>query len=132
MEILRKVFDRILITEDVLKEVKQTVPDWIEVVNPVSSLQIELLNNLDPGEASCIALAFEQHGSLLIIDEFKGRKTAKELGIQLTGSLGVLISAKQYGYIEFVKSVIEKIEKTNFRISNQLVEKVLKMVNEQL
>ncbi len=52
------------------------------------------------------------------------------MGISVTGSLGVLIAAKNKGYIQAVKPLIEKIQKTNFRISEELIERVLDNVNE--
>ena len=52
------------------------------------------------------------------------------MGINITGSLGVLITAKKKGHIQAVKPLIEKIQKTNFRISEELIERVLKKVNE--
>jgi predicted nucleic acid-binding protein len=85
---------------------------------------------LDKGEASAIALASEHENSLLFIDEIKGRKAAKEMGINVTGSLGVLVAAKKKGHIQAVKPLIEKIQKTNFRISEELIERVLENVNE--
>jgi predicted nucleic acid-binding protein len=85
---------------------------------------------LDAGEATSIALASEYEESLLIIDEIKGRKAAKEMGISVTESLGVLITAKKKGHLKSVKPIIEKIQKTNFRISENLIERVLEKVNE--
>ena len=85
---------------------------------------------MDKGEASAIALTSEHENSLLIIDEIKGRKAAKEMGINVTGSLGVLVAAKKIGHIQAVKPLIEKIQKTNFRISEELTERVLEKVNE--
>ncbi len=85
---------------------------------------------LDAGEATSIAFALEHEGSLLIIDENKGRKAAKEMGIQVTGSLGVLIAAKNKGHLKAVKPIIEKIQKTNFRISENLIERVPDKVDE--
>jgi len=85
---------------------------------------------LDPGEATSIALASEYEDSLLIIDEIKGRQAAKEMGIPVTGSLGVLITAKNKGHLQAVKPIINKIQKTNFRITKELIERVLDKVNE--
>jgi predicted nucleic acid-binding protein len=44
-------------------------------------------------------LATEFKESLLIIDESKGRKVAKELGIAISGSLGILVTAKNKGVV---------------------------------
>ena len=97
---------------------------------PKNDLYKGLSGYLDPGEASSIALASEYKEVLLIIDEIKGRKAAKEMGIPVTGSLGVLVAAKEKGYVRAVKPTIEKIQKTNFRVSEVLIERILEKVNE--
>ena len=61
----------------------------------------------------------------LTIDEIIGRKAAKEMGIPVTGSICVLISAKNNGHQKAVKPIIDKIQKTNFRSSNALIERAL-------
>lgn len=130
LDLLKKLFGKLCITEAVLKEFGQPVPDWIEIVKLKTDVHKGLLGYLDAGEATSIALASEHTDSLIIIDEIKGRKAAKELGIPVTGSLGVLISAKNKNYITAVKPILEKIEETNFRISKELIERVLKRANE--
>lgn len=66
----------------------------------------------------------------MIIDEVKGRKVAREMGVRITGSLGVFVTAKNKGYIKALKPVIEKMENTNFRVSKELIQKVLEKVDE--
>ena len=129
-DLLKKVFGKLHITETVQKEFNQPIPNWIEIVKPTTDVQRGLSSYLDKGEASAIALASEHENSLLIIDEIKGRKAAREMGISVTGSLGVLIAAKNKGHIQTVRPLIEKIQKTNFRISEELIERILDNVNE--
>ena len=130
LDLLKKLFGKLHITDTVLKEFNQKIPDRIEVVELTTELQKGLSSYLDKGEATAISLAAEHENSLLIIDEIKGRKAAKEMGISVTGSLGVLVAAKNNGHIQTVKPLIEKIQKTNFRISKELIEQVLVKVNE--
>lgn len=94
LELLHKIFGRIIITETVAKEFKKLIPHWIDIINPTTNLHIELQDFLDGGEATSISLATEFKEALLIIDESKGRKVAKELGIAITGSLGALLAEK--------------------------------------
>lgn len=130
LELLKKLFGKIHITATVSKEFNQPLPDWVEVKNPSSSLYKGLSGYLDTGEAASIALAAEQDDSLLIIDEIKGRKAAKEIGVAITGSLGILVAAKRKGHIQAIKPIIGKIQKTNFRISKELIDRVLQIVDE--
>jgi predicted nucleic acid-binding protein len=130
LDLLKKLFGKLHTTDIVLKEFNQPIPDWIEVLQLKTDMHKGLSGYLDAGEATSIALASEYEESLLIIDEIKGRKAAKEMGISVTGSLGVLITAKKKGHLKSVKPIIEKIQKTNFRISENLIERVLEKVNE--
>jgi predicted nucleic acid-binding protein len=130
LELLKKLFGKLHITDTVLKEFNHPVPDWIEIMQLKTDVHKGLSGYLDPGEATSIALALEHEESLLIIDEIKGRKTAKEMGIPVTGSLGVLIAAKNKGHLKGVKPILEKIQETNFRISKELIKRVLEKVKE--
>lgn len=130
LDLLNQVFGEILITDTVAKEFGHSIPEWIQVRPPNLILQKGLLNILDAGEASAITLATELNDALLIIDESKGRKVAKKMGLSVTGSLGVVIIAKNKGHISSVKAIIEKIERTNFRISPSIIQSVLKKAGE--
>jgi predicted nucleic acid-binding protein len=130
LDLLKKLYGKIHITDTVLKEFNRPVPNWIEIVQLETDVDKGSSGYLDAGEATSIAFALEHEGSVLIIDEIKGRKAAKEMGIPVTGSLGVLIAAKNKGHLKAVKPIIEKIHKTNFRISNALIERALDKVNE--
>jgi predicted nucleic acid-binding protein len=78
-----------------------------------------------------IALAVENEDCLLIIDDSKGRREAKALGIKITGTLGVLLLAKERKLIEELKPLLNQIKSTNFRISQSLIYRTLAMAGEQ-
>jgi predicted nucleic acid-binding protein len=132
-DLLRDTYTSISITPEVKLEFGEPLPDWIEIT-PVPDRQKQLLLELevDKGEASAIALALEKKDSLLIIDEKKGRKIAKSLGINILGTLGVLIQAKKAGFLSALKPEIEKLEQTGFRISEVLKVNILASVGEHL
>jgi predicted nucleic acid-binding protein len=85
---------------------------------------------LDKGEASAIAFAIEQSECLLIIDDYKGRRYAEKLGIKISGPLGVLIEAKLSGCITSVRPILDKIKKTDFRLTSELEKLTLAKTNE--
>lgn len=129
-KLFKKVYGQIHITETVFEEFDQEVPPWINIVEPTSSMYKGLTTVLDLGEATSISLASENDNSLLIIDEVKGRKIARMMGVRITGTLGVLVTAKRKGYIKEVKPFISEIQQTNFRISDKLISRVLEKVDE--
>ena len=77
------------------------------------------------GEASAIALALELTSPILVLDDLKGRRLAAQLNLNYTGTLGVLVLAKQSGAINLLKPYLEKIKGTNFRISPILLQNIL-------
>lgn len=124
--LLNKVFGQILITQDVADEYGSTLPKWISIQNPVNKKYQQLLEaKVDKGEASAIALAFELQNCLLILDDLKARNLADELGIEITGTFGVILEAKLSGIIKSVNPILNKIKQTDFRLSQKLEERVL-------
>jgi uncharacterized protein len=93
---LPSLYNRITITKQVEKEIKNAVPEWMKVEEPSNKKLVnDLLKELDEGEASSIALAVEHKNSLLIIDEKDGRKIAASQII----TLGILLQAKRKNLI---------------------------------
>ena len=85
---------------------------------------------IDKGESSAIALALETPDSIIILDDYKARKIAQQLGIIHTGTIGVIIKAKLKGIIPSIKPLLEKIKKTNFRLSAEIELLALKEAKE--
>ncbi len=125
LNLLQKLFGKVLITTVIAKEFGSTLPSWIEIADPVNKdYELILQEKLDEGEASAIALAVEQKDCLLILDDQKARKLVSDLGIHFTGTLGVLVDAKLQGHLSSIRDVLQKIKQTNFRISPDL-EKII-------
>jgi predicted nucleic acid-binding protein len=57
------------------------------------NFQSALFLQVDAGEASALALAAENQPSLLIIDDLKGRRLAQKLNLNITGTLGLILTA---------------------------------------
>lgn len=107
-----------------------TSAGWIESKEVIDTAAVQSLQpNLDPGEAEAIILAKEMGADLLVIDENKGRKKAKQHNLTITGTLGILSFAKEKGHIDKVRpSVLELISlqgKDNFRCSANLIQQTL-------
>ena len=85
---------------------------------------------VDKGEASAIALAIESGSALLIIDDLKARKVVTKLNLNYTGTLGILLKAKEPGLIKAIKPLLERIQKTNFRFSVNVFNDILRIANE--
>jgi len=131
LELLHKLFGIVVTTNEVAGEFGLPLPSWIEIKQPVDKkYQTVIEASVDKGEASAIALAVEYEDCLLIIDDLKGRKFAQNLGLNITGTTGIIVDAKLAGLIPSVKELLITIKETNFRISSQLELLILKRAGE--
>src|SRR4028118_308979 len=139
LELLQQLYGNIIIPPAVYQELinsgdaepatlaVQTL-DWIQT-QPVSDrvLLETLQTNLDPGEAEAITLAVEINAERLIIDERRGRNEAIQLGLQVTGILGIALAAKQEGLIPLVQPILDDLRANTFWIRDALYAEVLRL-----
>ena len=86
-----------------------------------SSERWELNQLLGPGEAQAIALAEQEHARFLLIDDARGRRTARSRGIPVVGVAGVLLVAKSRGELAAVGPVLDRLSNAGYRLSPRLV-----------
>lgn len=131
LEILHKVYGQIVTTVDIATEYGEVLPKWVEVVTVKDKYRQQLLEmQIDKGESSAIALALETPDSTIILDDYKARRIARQLGLIFTGTIGVIIKAKLNGAIPSIKPLLEKIKQTDFRLSTEIELQALKEANE--
>ena len=76
---------------------------------------------LDRGEAAVIQLALNEHIRTVAIDEPAGRRMARLHGLDLTGSVGVLLRAKREGRIASVRAAVERMKNQGIWLSDRVV-----------
>jgi uncharacterized protein len=105
---------------------------WLHIKVPTSSAFVmQLKRQLDDGEAEAIALAVEFPQSLVLIDESDGRETASLLGLDFTGTIGVLLRARKSGRLPALKPVLDTlIQQHSFRLARPLYDQVLREAGE--
>lgn len=101
------------------------VPPWL-VVRDVASVPDPRLAKLDPGERQAIQLAKQEHADLLLMDEKVGVRVAREQGLAVTGTVGVLLQAARHGLVD-VERALTDLQATDFRCSRRVVEEVRRL-----
>ncbi len=105
--------------------------DWIQTRSVTNIALFQTLqNNLDIGEAEAITLAVELNADRLLIDERQGRNEAIQLGLQVTGLLGILLAAKRQGLIPLVQPLLDDLIAQGFWMREELYAEVLLLAGE--
>lgn len=75
-------------------------------------------------------LAREAGADLVLMDDNAAKKTAKFMGLNVTGTFGVLLRAKREGIIDSVRELVDAIIADGFQASKGLRKLVLKKAGE--
>lgn len=84
-------------------------PPWIRFTPLRKPLDLVARANLGAGEAAVIELALEEGVGRVVIDERRGRRAALAVGLQVTGTLGLLGRAKELGLVPAVGPFVEAL-----------------------
>lgn len=103
---------------------------WIKVTPLRNTRRVLAYTGLDEGEAAVLALAEELEGTV-VIDERKARRYAKRLGLPLTGTLGVLLLAKEHGLLPSVRAAVDALLDAGLYLNSDLVAAVLRLAEEE-
>jgi len=121
LDILNQLYEVILITPEVANEYGESLPEWITVKVVNDTGKLKAFNRfIDLGESSAIALAMETDDALLIVDDKEARIFASNLGLKITGTLGILIRASKKGIITNLSEAISKLRKTGFHLPSNI------------
>lgn len=125
------VYEEFLATEMLVRQVALADASWIKIMPLVNPRQALVYVGLDQGEAEVLALANEQSARLVIMDERKGRRYAKRLGLSLTGTVGVLLTAKNHGLTSALAPLIDRLLEEGLFLAPDLVKKALELAGEK-
>jgi predicted nucleic acid-binding protein len=139
-DLLRDLFGEVLIPaaveaeflaveETVRREALERAP-WIRATSVSHPRRALAYAELDQGEAEVLALAEDLDARLVVIDERKGRRYAERMGLPRTGTLGVLLLAKEAGLIDSLAVWIPKLQEAGLFLSPALVRRALEIAGE--
>ena len=138
LDLLPALFNQVHVVDAVMEECAAggpiAVPDlslfpWIQVVQslPCESL---LLLELDRGEKHTLDMAQRLRADWVIIDEKLGRGLGEYLGLKVTGTLGVLLKAKQHGLIESFSASAYAMRQQGIRYNSALLRRLAEQAGE--
>jgi predicted nucleic acid-binding protein len=144
LDLLHKLYGEVTVPRAVAQEVirngiGQPGAEEVSRADWITTAQVEnqqflgtLERDLGKGEAEAIALALGLKADLLILDDLLARQVAEVLGLNVVGTVGVLLEARQKGVLGEVKRCLDDlIDLAGFRVSSELYLRVLQEAGEE-
>jgi predicted nucleic acid-binding protein len=110
-------------TPEIVRAFLYRAPEWIVLAGAMQPIADRVLAELDPGEREAIQLALEKSADLVLMDERTGVRVARERGLRVTGTLGVLLQASMRDLTE-IEPALTRLQATDFRCTPNLIARV--------
>ena len=144
VDLIKNIFDNIIITNTInneLTERRDLYKNDIRIFDDLLANNFILVKKpkklrdfeLHEGENSCLSLCKETNNKIFLSDDKDARKAADSLGINVIGTLGILIlnlEKKKINKKEFFE-ILKKLIDKGFYISIELFAAVEEYVNEK-
>ncbi|MFO0968871.1 MAG: DUF3368 domain-containing protein [Gemmataceae bacterium] len=131
LALLHRLYQEVLIPHAVANEWGMPPPPWLKVQEIKDhALAQSLRLQLGPGEAQAITLAIEVGADRLILDDQRARRIATTLNVSLTGTIGVILRAKQVGIIPLVRAIFDDLQKAGLWLADALSKEALRLAGE--
>ena len=141
MELLPALTGQVYVPEAVVAELEEgrrrnvllpTLEDlsWL-IVRPVrDQTLLPLVTHLGDGEKEVLALGLETQDALLLLDDRDARRYAQTLELEISGTLGLLLRAKERGILDAVRPVLDRLQALQFRLNARTRQMMLKRAGE--
>jgi predicted nucleic acid-binding protein len=142
LDLLKALFGQVVIPPAVYEEVvvrgsgepgSREVEEaaWIRTRQVTDRLAVQLLREtLDAGESEALVLAQELDARYVLLDDGQARRKARLIGLEKTGTLGILLMAREAGLILAVGPILDELRRTDFRMSDRVYQAVLAQAGE--
>ena len=142
--LLKNIADEVIIPPMVYKElfgkigpesneIDQALNTFIMVKRNMAveeAVKIELAG-LGEGEKQAIGLASRlDNDVILLLDDRAGREVAARLNIFTTGLIGLLLVAKEKGFVESVGTLIKELRNNGYWLSDGIMKTAIKLAGE--
>ena len=139
--IFPQVFEDILMAPAVVAEFAEgrakgyDVPNpqnygWLRIISPQFVPSEWLASDLGRGELETMALALEHPGRVVILDDALARRVAQAAGLEVWGTLRVLLEAKQQGLIPQMAPIVETLRESGMWVSEEIRLRILALAGE--
>ena len=104
--------------------------DWLTQVNAPLVPSVIAAWDLGAGETATLSWAATHPGSVAILDDYAARTCATVVRVEVVGTLGLALRAKQIGRVETAASLIHELRNAGLYLSESLIRQALALVGE--
>jgi predicted nucleic acid-binding protein len=136
IELLNRLFKEVYVPSAVLQEIRAM--DEVAMNEALSRLSFEcievsnriavdgLLGKLHLGEVEAIIGAIEKGVARVVMDDIAARNKARQMGLEVTGTIGILLKALEHGLLDDILPEIEKLKQAGMYLSDELLNRIQK------
>jgi len=124
------VYEEVSVDGGIQKDTLLSYPNFLIQHITNESAKRYFKTALHKGEVEVMILADELNADICILDDKLAREYAKHLGLKITGTLGVLVKAKERGLVKSVTPFMDAMIQNEIYISNALYENIKKLTSE--
>jgi len=134
LDLLLKLYKKIYLPQKVFEELSKENEEFSYFKKHINEFKVEKIkekiisSQLHEGESEAINLAIKKKANLILLDDKKARIIAKNFGLNVKGTLGVLLKFLDKKFIshEDFKRLLDNLIENNFRIDIALYKEILK------
>lgn len=112
-------------------------PQWVKIVNLEKSTRQKAekwvkTNQIDAGEAEAIGLALQERADWLLTDDAKARQFAESAGLEVHGSIGILLWSIATGHIvdkALAFNLLDNLANSSLWISERVLQEARKAID---
>lgn len=142
LELLFLLYNQVVIPVSVLDEVRvrsteETTAIEAQVEKRALEIEresVEVLESvpadLGAGERAAIAVAIETEADLVVLDDRAGRRVARERGLSVTGTVGILIEARARNMLSSVRGELDHLVEAGMWIDEAFYHRILQEFDE--
>lgn len=141
MGLLRELYGEILVPSTVAAEVAGHIGDELGAgfaagwLKRASTPDLALVGQIESdlggrGEAEVVAIALKTEDAIVLIDEAAARDYARSRGLQVRGTLGVVLHAKRRGLIERATPLFDDLRRSGFWLDDATYRKARELASE--
>jgi predicted nucleic acid-binding protein len=138
---LAQIVERFIVPAEVLKELAAghlkddtaalvQATAWCEIRPPRPKTPLASYATLGVGETAVIETALEENWPKVAIDELRGRRFARLCGLQVIGSLGIIVEAYRAGLVSSVDTVVSRMKAKGIFLSEAAIREALKAAHQ--